>query len=48
MNFTAYEEGYAAFLAGKTREDNPFDKTDSPWSRTKWDKGWVAAARARK
>ena len=48
MKLTPFEVGYAAFLGGQTREDNPFDKTDSPWSRTKWDKGWVAASRARK
>lgn len=39
---TAFESGYDAFLKGKEREDNPFDKDTCPHSRKRWDAGWLA------
>lgn len=38
---TAFEQGYAAFLAGK--EYCPYDKEDSPHSWKNWMTGWQAA-----
>jgi ribosome modulation factor len=44
---TPFELGYAAFLKGMSRDENPFDKDDSPWSLGKWIEGWNKAYRAR-
>lgn len=44
---TPFEQGYAAFLKGLTRQENPFDKNESPWSLGQWVKGWNKAYRAR-
>lgn len=43
MRLTAFEQGYAAFLRGTEREDNPFDKSEARMSRKSWDRGWVKA-----
>lgn len=39
---TPYELGYAAYLAGKSQEENPYDSDDSPVSRKRWNAGWLA------
>jgi ribosome modulation factor len=44
---TAFEQGYAAFLKGLQREENPFDKEESPHSMKRWIDGWNKAYRAR-
>lgn len=44
---TAFEQGYAAFLKGLQRDENPFDKNGCPWSSAQWAKGWNKAYRAR-
>lgn len=44
---TPFEQGYAAFLKGQSREENPFDKNGSPWSLKRWVDGWNKAYRAR-
>ena len=43
---TPFEQGYAAFLSGMKREENPFG-TDSPHSLKRWNDGWNKAYRAR-
>jgi ribosome modulation factor len=40
---TPFEQGYAAFLAGSDKGDNPFDKETCPHSCKRWLQGWVAA-----
>lgn len=47
---TAFEEGYSAFLAGRTKDQNPYDKEDKscPYSMKRWQDGWLACARSRK
>jgi ribosome modulation factor len=44
---TPFEQGYAAFLGGKSKDANKFNDKE-PWSRTEWDKGWTRAQRDRK
>lgn len=44
---TPFEQGYAAFLKGLQREENPFDKEESPHSLKRWLEGWIKASRAR-
>lgn len=44
---TPFEQGYAAFLNGLARTENPFDKEDAPWSLKRWNDGWNKAYRAR-
>lgn len=44
---TPFEQGYAAFLKGLQRDENPFDKRDTPWSLLRWAQGWNKAYRAR-
>lgn len=45
---TSFEEGYAAFLKGISRDANPFDKEKSPASMKRWDAGWCKAKGDRK
>lgn len=44
---TAFELGYEAHSKGVGRDGNPYDKEKSPKSLSRWDKGWVARAKAR-
>ena len=44
---TPFEQGYAAFLAGLARNENPFDAEASPHSLKRWIDGWDKAYRAR-
>lgn len=44
---TPFEKGYAAFLAGLQRAENPFDKDAAPHSLKRWIDGWNKAYRAR-
>lgn len=44
---TAFEQGYAAFLKGLQRDENPFTEADAPHSSTRWIEGWNKAYRAR-
>lgn len=44
---TPFEQGYAAFLAGLQRQENPFDKDVAPHSLKRWADGWNKAYRAR-
>lgn len=44
---TAFEQGYAAFLAGLQRAENPFDSESAPHSLKRWIEGWNRAYRAR-
>lgn len=44
---TPFEQGYAAFLKGLKREENPFDKEESPHSLKRWIDGWNKGYRAR-
>ena len=44
---TPFELGYAAFLKGLDRQENPFDKDTSPHSLKRWADGWNKAYRAR-
>jgi ribosome modulation factor len=44
---TAFERGYADFLAGVSLEDNPFDEKTCQWSTNKWRAGWKAARKNR-
>lgn len=44
---TPFEQGYAAFLKGLQRDENPFDKNGSPWSMKRWAEGWNKAYRSR-
>jgi ribosome modulation factor len=44
---TAFEQGYDAFLRGLNREENPFDKEESPHSLKRWIDGWNKAYRSR-
>lgn len=44
---TAFEQGYAAFLEGLQRQENPFDKEACPFSFVRWIDGWNKAYRAR-
>lgn len=44
---TAFEQGYAAFLAGLQRDENPFDTDASPHALKRWAEGWNKACRAR-
>lgn len=43
---TPFEQGYAAFLAGLQRDENPFDKDTAPHSVKRWADGWNKAYRA--
>jgi ribosome modulation factor len=45
---TPFEQGYAAFLAGVGKDDNPFDGEKCPHSRWRWDYGWARARGDRK
>lgn len=42
-SLTPFEQGYAAFLAGVSVAENPFDKDTAPYSRGRWACGWVKA-----
>lgn len=42
-----FEQGYAAFLAGLQRVENPFDKDTAPISLRHWIDGWNKAYLAR-
>lgn len=44
---TAFEQGYAAFLKGLQRDENPFDVKDYPFTFRRWVEGWNKAYRAR-
>lgn len=44
---TPFEQGYAAFLAGKADWANPFDADTTPWSRKRWADGWRVACSRR-
>jgi len=44
---TPFEQGYAAFLKGMQRDENPYDEEGSPWSLKRWVEGWNKAYRAR-
>jgi len=44
---TPFERGYAAFLKGLQRDENPFDEEKLPHSCKKWRDGWNKAYRAR-
>jgi len=44
---TPFEQGYAAFLKGLKRDENPFDEKSAPWGFSKWIAGWNKAYRAR-
>lgn len=39
---TPFEQGYAAFLKGLQRDENPFDKETGPYSMKRWTDGWNA------
>lgn len=41
---TAWEKGYAAFLAGESDGDNPYGYEFEPNSFDDWLDGWCAAA----
>lgn len=43
----AFEQGYAAFLKGLQRDENPFDEESCSFSRRRWVEGWNKAYRAR-
>ena len=44
---TPFEQGYAAFLKGLQRDENPFDKETGPYSMKRWADGWNKAYRTR-
>lgn len=44
---TPFEQGYDAFLKGKSKDANKFGDKE-PWSRQKWDEGHNQAKRDRK
>lgn len=44
---TAFEQGYAAFLKGMSRDENPFDEETCSFSLKRWADGWNKAYRAR-
>lgn len=44
---TPFEQGYADFLKGLRREENPFDAKVCPFSVKRWAEGWNKAYRAR-
>ena len=44
---TAFEQGYAAFLSGTDRKENPFDAEKCSFSCKRWTEGWNKAYRAR-
>ena len=44
---TPFELGYAAFLKGLKRDENPFDAEGSPHSMKRWTEGWNKAYRTR-
>jgi len=44
---TAFEQGYAAFLMGLKRDENPFTEEAAPHSQKRWIEGWNKAYRAR-
>lgn len=44
---TAFEQGYAAFLKGLKRDENPFDEESASFSMRRWVEGWNKAYRAR-
>lgn len=44
---TAFEQGYAAFLKGMSRDENPFDEETCSFSLKRWVDGWNKAYRAR-
>ncbi|MNL72564.1 hypothetical protein D3C87_1978930 [compost metagenome] len=44
---TPFELGYAAFLKGLKRDENPFNDETSPHSLKRWTEGWNKAYRAR-
>ena len=45
---TPFEQGYAAFLDGLQRAENPFNKDKAPHSVKRWADGWNKAYRARR
>lgn len=45
---TPFELGYAAFLKGLQRDENPFEEENTPYSFKHWVQGWNKAYRARK
>lgn len=45
---TPFEQGYAAFLAGVGKDDNPFDDETCPRSHVRWNDGWTRARGDRK
>jgi ribosome modulation factor len=44
---TAFEQGYAAFLKGLQRDENPFNAETCSFSLKRWADGWNKAYRAR-
>lgn len=44
---TPFERGYAAFLKGMQRAENPFDEEKCPFSSKRWADGWNKAYRTR-
>lgn len=44
---TPFEQGYAAYLRGLQRDENPYDADGCPWSMQRWAEGWNKAYRAR-
>ncbi|MNL15467.1 hypothetical protein D3C87_1364550 [compost metagenome] len=44
---TPFELGYAAFLKGLDRQENPFDAEKCSFSCKRWTEGWNKAYRAR-
>lgn len=44
---TPFEQGYAAFLKGLKRDENPFDTEKCFFSYRRWVDGWNKAYRAR-
>lgn len=47
QKITPFEQGYAAFLKGIDKKDNPFDTENdtSPVSKRRWVDGWNKAQR---
>lgn len=44
---TVFEEGYKAFLDGKSEDHNPYDFDEAPYSFKRWRDGWRACRKHR-
>jgi ribosome modulation factor len=45
QKISPFEQGYAAFLKGIDKKENPFNGEECPCSRKHWDLGWNKAQR---